>query len=212
MADGTVTLRWITPNAEQVVIDEARVSSSKGDGEPGEGLLRYLIEHKHWSPFEMANMCVRILTTREISRQILRHRSFHFQEYSQRYAEQIASVANVGEARLQDDKNRQHSIDLDLNDWRHVAWRERQADLIAHANEAYQWARSVGLAKEVSRKVLPEGLTTSDLRMNGTIRDWIHFINLRSSNGTQKETARIAIACGELLREHCPTIYGAAIV
>jgi thymidylate synthase (FAD) len=206
-----VTLRWITPDAEQVIIDEARVSSNKGDGEEGSGLLRYCVRKGHWSVFEMANMCLRIVSTREITRQIIRHRSFHFQEYSQRYAEQLSSVANIGEARLQDETNRQASHELPEGHPFIELWAEKQKDLVAHANECYQWARANGLAKEVARKVLPEGLTTSDLRMNGTIRDWIHFINLRSGNGTQLECARVAQECGKIFKENLPTIWEAAI-
>ena len=206
-----VNLRWITPDAEQVIIDTARVSSNKPDGEPGEGLLRYLLKHQHWSPFEMANMALTIETTRDISRQIIRHWTLRPQEYSQRYAEQLSSVKNIREARLQDDKNRQSSHELPEDHPLVGVWKEKQADIVAHANEVYQWARAQGIAKEVARAVLPEGLTSTKLELNGNIRSWIHFINLRKDNGTQKETRLVAEECSKIFKEQMPTIWEAAI-
>ncbi len=165
----------------------ARVSnpSNQNNTETSEKLVRYLIKHQHWSPLEMVSVCLEIETTRDIARQILRHRSFSFQEFSQRYA-----VADLGwemkEARLQDLKNRQNSVKTDnlaLKAW----WEERQKRVIRESQEAYQWAIDNGIAKEQARAVLPEGLTLSRMYMNGTLRSWVHYIQLRSANGTQKE-------------------------
>ena len=175
----------------------ARVSnpSNQQNTETNEKLIRYLIKNQHWSPFEMVNICIEIESTRDIIRQILRHRSFSFQEFSQRYA-----VADLGfeykEARLQDMKNRQNSIELkDENVELKTEWIQKQKEIANLAQENYNWALSNGIAKEQARAVLPEGMTISKIYMNGTLRSWIHYIELRSKNGTQKEHIDIAIAC-----------------
>lgn len=156
-------------------------------------LLEYLIKHKHWSPFEMASACVEVTTTRDIARQFLRHRSFSFQEYSQRYAniEDLDSEFVTREARLQDEKNRQNSIPCDNQELR-MSWEAKQLQIIHECKLAYKWAISNGIAKEQARAVLPEGNTVSKLYVNGTIRSWIHYIELRSANGTQKEHIELA--------------------
>ena len=181
----------------------ARVSnpSNQFNSETAERLIRYLIKHKHWSPLEMASACLEIETTRDIARQILRHRSFSFQEFSQRYANPTEELDFVTrECRLQDVKNRQNSIEVDLaNDFaaRSVSeeWHQKQLDVINAARHAYDWAIKNNIAKEQARAVLPEGLTISRLYMNGTLRSWIHYIELRASNGTQKEHIEIAKQC-----------------
>lgn len=156
-------------------------------------LLKYLIKHKHWSPFEMASACVEVTTTRDIARQFLRHRSFSFQEYSQRYAniEDLDSEFIVREARLQDEKNRQNSIPCEDEELR-MSWEAKQLQIIHECKLAYKWAILNGIAKEQARAVLPEGNTVSKLYVNGTIRSWIHYIELRSANGTQKEHIELA--------------------
>ena len=181
----------------------ARVSnpSNQFNSETAERLIRYLIKHKHWSPLEMASACLEIETTRDIARQILRHRSFSFQEFSQRYANPVEELEFVTrEARLQDDKNRQNSISIDFaNDiaGREVSaeWHQIQVDIINRTRKAYEWAIENRIAKEQARAVLPEGLTVSRLYMNGTLRSWIHYIELRSGHGTQKEHIQIAKEC-----------------
>lgn len=197
---------WSTPNAEQLVADMARVSAPENVGKSADKLLAYLIKNQHWSPYEMVNMCVEINTTRDIARQLLRHRSFSFQEFSQRYAEVTKlEEAPLREARLQDTKNRQNSItvkDEALQDW----WENYQAKVSNDAIIIYNEALKHGIAKEVARAVLPEGLTMSKMYMNGTLRSWIHFYQLRSGNGTQKETQQVALAIGDLLLENFPTI------
>ncbi len=184
----------------------ARVSnpSNQNNTETSEKLVRYLIKHQHWSPLEMVSVCLEIETTRDIARQILRHRSFSFQEFSQRYA-----VADLGwemkEARLQDLKNRQNSVKTDnlaLKAW----WEERQNRVIRESQEAYQWAIDNGIAKEQARAVLPEGLTLSRMYMNGTLRSWVHYIQLRSANGTQKEHQNVALACADAIEPVFPMI------
>jgi thymidylate synthase (FAD) len=184
----------------------ARVSnpSNQNNTETSEKLVRYLIKHQHWSPLEMVSVCLEIETTRDIARQILRHRSFSFQEFSQRYA-----VADLGwemkEARLQDLKNRQNSVKTDnlaLKAW----WEERQNRVIRESQEAYQWAIDNGIAKEQARAVLPEGLTLSRMYMNGTLRSWVHYIQLRSANGTQKEHQDVALACADAIEPIFPMI------
>ncbi len=185
----------------------ARVSnpSNQLNTETSEKLLNYLAKHKHWSPFEMASATIEIETTRDIARQILRHRSFAFQEFSQRYANpaDLGEQFVLREARLQDTKNRQNSIDIDLNtdDGRRLAWmwEEQQKLVINAAKEAYQWAIDHGIAKEQARAVLPEGNTVSKMYMQGSIRSWIHYIELRSSNGTQKEHMEVARAVAEAI-------------
>ena len=175
----------------------ARVSnpSNQYNTETNEKLIGYLIKNKHWSPFEMVNICIEIESTRDIIRQILRHRSFSFQEFSQRYA-----VADLGfeykEARLQDMKNRQNSIEMsEEKEELKTEWIQKQKEIANLAQENYKWALSNGIAKEQARAVLPEGMTMSKIYMNGTLRSWLHYIELRSSNGTQKEHRDIAIAC-----------------
>jgi thymidylate synthase (FAD) len=173
--------------------------------ETNEKLVRYLIKNNHWSPFEMANICLEIETTRDIARQILRHRSFSFQEFSQRYA-----VADLGfqnkDARLQDFKNRQNSIETDNNELQ-IEWLEKQDNINLAASQAYKWALENGIAKEQARAVLPEGTTISRLYMNGTLRSWIHYIELRSGNGTQKEHREVAIACANAISKVFPMIF-----
>jgi thymidylate synthase (FAD) len=184
----------------------ARVSnpSNQFNTETSERLIRYLIKNKHWSPLEMVSACVEIETTRDIARQILRHRSFSFQEFSQRYADPTRDLDFVTrEARLQDNKNRQNSIDMDLSDAQAQTiadkWQDLQHDMIAKARETYAWAISQGIAKEQARAVLPEGLTVSRMYMSGTLRSFIHYIELRQANGTQKEHQEIAKACAQVI-------------
>lgn len=178
----------------------ARVSNpgNQTNTETNEKLINYLIKNKHWSPFEMVNICIEIETTRDIIRQILRHRSFSFQEFSQRYA-----VAELGfeykEARLQDVKNRQNSIDIEDNEVFKNEWLNKQRAIVEYVEESYKWALKNGIAKEQARAVLPEGITLSKIYMNGTLRSWIHYIELRSGNGTQKEHRDIAIACASVI-------------
>jgi thymidylate synthase (FAD) len=189
----------------------ARVSNpaNQYNTETSEKLIKYLIKHQHWSPLEMASACIEIETTRDIARQILRHRSFSFQEFSQRYADPTTDLDFViRDARLQDTKNRQNSVDLDLqnDEQRQIAyqWQNLQRDLITKTKDIYAWAISKGIAKEQARAVLPEGLTVSRLYMNGTLRSWIHYIILRAGNGTQKEHAEIALACAEAITQIFP--------
>jgi thymidylate synthase (FAD) len=204
-------LIWVTPNADQLVAHMARVSAPQNQGNEATApkLINYLIKHQHWSPFEMANMCLEINTTRDIARQLLRHRTFTFQEFSQRYADvNELPEAPLREARLQDHKNRQSSIpttDEVLSVW----WKTAQDNIRASAETAYQIALEYGIAKEVARAVLPEGLTASRLYMNGTLRSWLHFCALRRGNGTQKETRELADEVWGILREACPSICAA---
>ena len=189
----------------------ARVSnpSNQFNTETSEKLIKYLIKHQHWSPLEMVSACIEITTTRDIARQILRHRSFSFQEFSQRYADPTKDLDFVvREARLQDTKNRQNSIELDINDdeSRRLSyqWEVLQQDIIDRTRKAYEWAILKGIAKEQARAVLPEGLTVSRLYMSGTLRSWIHYIELRSAHGTQKEHQEIAQLCGKIIHEVFP--------
>jgi thymidylate synthase (FAD) len=168
-------------------------------------LIRYLIKNNHWSPFEMVNICLEISTTRDIARQILRHRSFSFQEFSQRYANATILGVEYKEARLQDTKNRQNSIETD-NEELENQWRMHQVVVSNHAMNAYQWAIDNGIAKEQARAVMPEGMTMSKLYMNGTVRSWIHYIQLRSGNGTQKEHREVAIECANIIEPIFPMI------
>ncbi len=194
----------------------ARVSNPANqiNSETSERLVKYLIKHAHWSPLEMVNLCLEIDTTRDIAHQIVRHRSFAFQEFSQRYAEpgQMGEEVFVtSEARLQDTKNRQNSIEIDLDGDPEMAniitrWEELQQDVIYTAGRAYDWAIQAGIAKEVARKVLPEGLTKTRLYMNGTLRSWVHYIDLRGANGTQKEHMEIAHACAKVIAEIFPLV------
>lgn len=170
-------------------------------------LLNYLIEHKHWSPFEMASATMEATTTRDIARQFLRHRSFSFQEFSQRYAnpQDMQTSFVLREARLQDDKNRQNSIITDDEELQEQ-WNQAQQDVIDLAKEAYDWAILNGIAKEQARVVLPEGNTVSRLYINGTIRSWIHYTELRSANGTQREHMALAVACASAISRIFPLI------
>jgi thymidylate synthase (FAD) len=184
----------------------ARVSnpSNQSNKETSEKLIKYLIKNQHFSPLEMVNMCLEITTTRDIARQMLRHRSFSFQEFSQRYADPVKELDFViREARLQDEKNRQNSIALDKESDGHCilngTWKNKQERVIEAAKEAYKWAIDNGIAKEQARAVLPEGNTVSKLYMNGTIRSWLHYIQLRSGNGTQQEHIEIAKKCAEVI-------------
>jgi len=193
-------------NAQELIAFCARVSnpSNQFNTETSEKLIKYLVKHQHWSPLEMVSACVEIETTRDIARQILRHRSFAFQEFSQRYADPTKDLNFViREARLQDTKNRQNSVELDLTDpvqhELNKIWAEKQQAVIDAAKEAYTWAVNNGIAKEQSRAVLPEGNTESRLYMNGTLRSWIHFIELRKGNGTQKEHQLVALACAKAI-------------
>jgi thymidylate synthase (FAD) len=202
---GEFRLRGIE-DAQELIAYCARVSnpSNQFNTETSEKLIRYLIKHAHWSPLEMVSACMEITTTRDIARQILRHRSFSFQEFSQRYANPVSDLNFViREARLQDSRNRQNSVELDLSDpeQRELAdlWMEKQQAVIRASREAYTWAVNNGIAKEQARAVLPEGNTESRLYMNGTLRSWIHYIELRAANGTQKEHMDIARACAEVI-------------
>ena len=193
-------------DAQELIAYCARVSnpSNQLNTDTSEKLIRYLIKHQHWSPLEMVSACIEITTTRDIARQILRHRSFSFQEFSQRYADPTRDLSFVcREARLQDDKNRQNSIPVD-DQLLQNEWYRAQQRVIYAAKREYEWAIKNGIAKEQARAVLPEGLTESRLYMNGTLRSWIHFIELRSANGTQKEHQEIAIACAKVISEIFP--------
>jgi thymidylate synthase (FAD) len=184
----------------------ARVSNptNQNNNESAEKLVRYLITHQHWSPLEMVNICLEINTTRDIARQILRHRSFSFQEFSQRYAV-VDNEFEYREARLQDQKNRQNSIETE-DDYIKERWEEEQASVMLRIKQAYDWAINNGIAKEQARVVLPEGMTPSRLYMNGTLRSWVHYIQLRSANGTQKEHQEVAMACAEAIKPVFPMI------
>ena len=193
-------------NAQELVAFSARVSnpSNQLNSETSEKLIKYLIKNAHWSPLEMVSACLEIETTRDIARQILRHRSFSFQEFSQRYANPVKDLEFVTrEARLQDLKNRQNSIENDDEEISNM-WIEKQEHLINEARETYNWAIENGIAKEQARAVLPEGNTVSRMYMNGTLRSWIHYIELRSGNGTQKEHMEIAVACAEVITKIFP--------
>ena len=193
-------------NMTELIAWCARVSNpnNQHNHETSERLIRYLIKHQHWSPLEMVSICLEIETTRDIARQILRHRSFSFQEFSQRYA-----VADLGfefkEARLQDEKNRQNSIETD-NQYIHDQWAYAQGAVQEQAKIAYDWALKNGIAKEQARAVLPEGLTVSRLYMNGTLRSWVHYIQLRNGIETQKEHREIALACANAIEPIFPMI------
>jgi len=188
-------------DAQELIAYCARVSnpSNQFNTETSEKLIKYLVKHQHWSPLEMVSACIEITTTRDIARQILRHRSFSFQEFSQRYADPTKDLDFVlREARLQDTKNRQNSIEADDEDLK-ARWDLMQQRVINEAKYVYQWAIDQGIAKEQARAVLPEGNTVSRLYMNGTLRSWVHFIELRSANGTQKEHQEIAKACASVI-------------
>jgi thymidylate synthase (FAD) len=195
-----------TQSIQDLVAYCARVSNpaNQNNTETNEKLIKYLTKENHWSPLEMVSICIEIETTRDIARQILRHRSFSFQEFSQRYA-----VADLGfepkEARIQDKKNRQNSIQTDDQELI-LNWETQQNIVSETAAKAYQWALDNGIAKEQARSVLPEGMTVSRMYMNGTLRSWVHYIQLRSGNGTQKEHQDVAVACAEAIKEIFPMI------
>ena len=186
----------------------ARVSnpSNQTNTDTTDKLIGYLIKHKHWSPFEMANVCLEIETTRDIARQILRHRSFTFQEFSQRYADPVKDLSfTYRDARLQDTKNRQNSIETEDYSLQ-LEWLYQQREVVNAATKAYQWAADNGIAKEVARAVLPEGLTMSRMYVNGTLRSWLHYIEIRSNEATQKEHREIALACATAISKLFPLI------
>ena len=195
-------------NCQDLIAFCARVSnpSNQNNTKTSEKLLNYLSKHKHWSPFEMVSACIEIETTRDIARQLLRHRSFSFQEFSQRYANPVEELEFVTrEARLQDTKNRQNSVEVDDRNIQDE-WQQEQRKVIEVCKQVYRNAIEKGIAKEVARAVLPEGLTESRLYMNGTIRSWIHFIELRSANGTQKECIEVAKACAKAITNIFPMV------
>ena len=187
----------------------ARVSnpSNQLNAETNEKLVKYLIKHQHWSPLEMVSACLEINTTRDIAHQIVRHRSFSFQEFSQRYANptEMGDMFEYSEARLQDTKNRQNSVETNSPEVQ-IFWEEAQREIIELAEKEYKKAIKMGIAKEIARKILPEGLTKTRLYMNGTLRSWVHYIDLRSANGTQKEHMEIAKACAEVISKIFPRI------
>ena len=194
-------------NLLEQVAYAARVSNptNQNNSETAEKLIRYLINNQHWSPLEMVSVCLEIETTRDIARQILRHRSFSFQEFSQRYADASQLGYELKEARLQDTKNRQNSIETDDVQLAET-WRQRQHQVMDEILDTYQWALNNGIAKEQARAVLPEGMTKSRMYMNGTLRSWVHYIQLRSANGTQKEHREIALACAASIEPIFPMI------
>ena len=200
-----VRLVWATPNGEALIAEMARVSNpdNKNNTATAPKLIKYLIDNKHWSPFEMVNVCMEIVTTRDIARQILRHRSFSFQEFSQRYA--VATSFISAEARMQDEKNRQNSLettDVALQGW----WTDIQDRMIRESTLLYQLALDRGIAKETARKVLPEGLTESTMYMNGTLRSWLHYIDIRCDKATQKEHRAVAEQCRDIIYAQFPSI------
>lgn len=200
-----VKVIWSTPDGEDAVAFCARVSNPENQisQETAPRLLKYLIKHKHWSPFEMANVCMEIETTRDIARQILRHRSFSFQEFSQRYA--AVQGFELSEVRLQDTKNRQNSIevgDSDLHGW----WFKAQQRVRDDAELVYNMALAKGIAKEQARKLLPEGMTMSKMYMNGTLRSWLHYVEIRCDKATQKEHREVAEKCRDELTKLFPNV------
>ena len=202
-----VSLVWATPSGDELIAYMARVSNpdNQNNTETAPKLIKYLKDNNHWSPFEMVNMCVEINTTRDIARQILRHRSFSFQEFSQRYAEVDAPIER-GEARMQDVTNRQNSIestDVALKSW----WQAMQQRVADDAEYVYRTALSKGIAKEVARKVLPEGLTPTRMYMSGNLRSWLHYVDIRCDKATQKEHREIAEQCKALLVTHFPSTF-----
>jgi thymidylate synthase (FAD) len=214
-ADKQDEFEFDLPNLQDLVAYCARVSnpSNQANSETSEKLIKYLIKHKHWSPLEMVSACIEVETTRDIARQLLRHRSFSFQEFSQRYADPTAELDNafvLREARLQDTKNRQNSVEFDMSDEKQkllaYEWERAQKRVLYAVKKEYEWAIKNGIAKEQARAVLPEGLTVSRLYVNGTLRSWIHYIDLRDGNGTQKEHAEIARACAEVIAKVFPII------
>ena len=198
---------WATPSGDELIAYMARVSNpeNQDNTETAPKLIKYLMKNNHWSPFEMVNMCVQINTTRDIARQILRHRSFSFQEFSQRYAE-VDAVNLYSKARLQDIANRQNSIETKdemLQQW----WQSMQQRVADDAEWVYRTALTKGIAKEVARKVLPEGLTPTRMYMNGTLRSWLHYVEIRCDKATQKEHRDIADQCKELLVTQFPSLF-----
>lgn len=202
-----VRLVWATPNIEHNLAYIARVSNPQNQNHPETAakLISYLMRNKHWSPFEMVNICMEIKTTRDIARQILRHRSFSFQEFSQRYA-QVDSFA-ISEARMQDTKNRQNSLETD-DEWLKNWWENAQGEVASTAYNLYLDALERGIAKEVARKVLPEGLAVSKMYMNGTLRSWLHYIEVRTDPSTQKEHREVAEKCREVVLSLLPNHLG----
>lgn len=201
-----VKLIWATPNAETLIAYMARVSnpSNQDNQQTASKLLKYLVDNKHWSPFEMVNVCMEIETPRDIARQILRHRSFSFQEFSQRYA--VATEFDVRECRMQDNKNRQNSLPTQDRELVNL-WEKSQQDLIQHALKVYNWGLEQGVAREVARAVLPEGNTMSRMYMNGTLRSWLHYVDIRCDKATQKEHREVAEKCKTVLKELCPSLF-----
>lgn len=202
-------------DAQELVAFCARVSnpSNQFNTDTAEKLIRYLVKNKHWSPLEMVSACLEVETTRDIARQMLRHRSFSFQEFSQRYADPTAEIGDafvIREARWQDTKNRQNSVEVDKTDEAQrllaIEWERAQKRVLYAVEKEYKWAIANGIAKEQARAVLPEGLTVSRLYMNGTLRSWIHFIELRSANGTQKEHMEVARECAAVIAEVFPMV------
>ena len=200
-------------NVQELIAFCARVSNpaNQFNTDTSEKLIRYLIKHQHWSPLEMVSACLEITTTRDIARQILRHRSFSFQEFSQRYADPTAELDEafvLREARFQDTKNRQNSVSLDMSDEAQkllaIEWERAQKRVLFSVKQEYSWAIKNGIAKEQARAILPEGLTVSRLYMNGTVRSWIHYIELRAANGTQLEHQEIARACAKAIADIFP--------
>jgi thymidylate synthase (FAD) len=194
-------------NVQDLIAYCAKVSNPNNqiNKETSEKLIKFLIKHNHWSPLEMVSVCLEIETTRDIAHQIVRHRSFAFQEFSQRYAEpkEMGEMFVLSEARMQDPKNRQNSVETE-NEYIKERWEEEQLKVIMRAQTAYEWAIDNGIAKEQARKVLPEGLTKTRLYMQGSIRSWVHYIELRGANGTQKEHMEIAHACAKVIAEIFP--------
>ncbi len=202
-----MSLQWITPNTDQTIGYIARVSNyNASPDDPVEKLIKYLIEHKHWSPFEMASACVEITTTRDIARQILRHRSFHFQEFSQRYS-RVLPEAIYRKARLQDIKNRQNSINIEDDDKIHDRWDFFQGEVWDTSYKMYRAALDLGVAKEIARAILPEGLVQTKMYMSGTIRDWIHYLSVRMGPETQLEHRLIAKEIYDILEKECPVVF-----
>ena len=195
-------------NVQDLIAYCARVSnpSAQINSETSAKLIKYLIKHQHWSPLEMVNAVMEINTTRDIAHQVVRHRSFAFQEFSQRYANpaEFGDQFVTREARLQDTKNRQNSIEIDTESDLHYEWQMKQQSVIDKAREVYDWAIANGIAKEQARVVLPEGNTKTRLYMNGTLRSWVHYIELRGGHGTQKEHMQIAHACAKVISEIFP--------
>ena len=194
-------------SAEEFIAYAAKVSNpgNQINSETAPRLMQYLIKNKHWSPFEMSHMVIEIQTTRDIARQILRHRSFSFQEFSQRYADATQLGFSNSEARLQDAKNRQASIDIEDSELQ-AQWNEKQNKVLDAVRDAYEWASDRNIAKEVRRKVLPEGLTNSTMYMSGTVRSWIHYVLERKQAGTQKEHRRVATKIIPIIQEEFPSI------